>query len=688
TTLILLERMYGVARLIGIATLLIALPLLGIAWLLASNLSGLLILNERRKLGLLRLRGVPGRLMGQSLLLTIAFGGLLGGILGIALGTAIPLLVYEEKWLPWAVITRVQNPLFLFIFLVAGLLLALLVSRRLVRYAATISPLEASRRVAVSEAAEAGVSFSYLQFVCLVLGAYKILGWVFGFSLGNTILISEESGGLWRFIVTAILMSDRALDFVGLPFFVYGIVTLLVSRRRWVEGLLSGITGLTGGRLKSLSLRHMSLKPHRISGFLLIVALMTSVSLYPSIAGDSFEERSVRGATVQVGSELHLTLSPLDLVDAELLEGSLDRQIKALQEVLKRRLGGLSQQEGIQSSDYIIEALLPGFFYPGYGLSGVPLYLIEKPDRYLKTVHYEEPLGISGRFEDIIRGLKGKSVAVSPPVADFWRLSTGDPVLLGADVKRKAVLAPAGGIIGFLPGMPPRSITDRQSYVTARIDYLNYLTSNDAYLVATWDNPMITDLKVLIPRVMLLVRLNEGAEPSTVLKGVLGKLGVRPLEVRELREELQKVGGDMFIFMALENMRIYLVGGLLLSLIATLAIALTNYLEDKRTLALLRIRGASPVLIFRFFSSSLISPALIGLVIGIMVAGVAGYGLTNVIWDLREIRSVVHLLSTHLVVSGLTVWIILGLLAAIIGITVFFSVWVFRRTARETLVEV
>jgi len=33
--------------------------LLAIAWMLASNLSSLLILNERRKLGLMRLRGVP-----------------------------------------------------------------------------------------------------------------------------------------------------------------------------------------------------------------------------------------------------------------------------------------------------------------------------------------------------------------------------------------------------------------------------------------------------------------------------------------------------------------------------------------------------------------------------------------------------------------------------------------------------
>src|ERR1051325_9404619 len=57
----------------------------------------------------------------------------------------------------------------------------------------------------------------------------------------------------------------------------------------------------------------------------------------------------------------------------------------------------------------------------------------------------------------------------------------------------------------------------------------------------------------------------------------------------------------MFIFLALENMRIYLAGGMLLALIAIAAIALTNYLEDRRTLRLLRVRGAAAGPLFQFF---------------------------------------------------------------------------------------
>ena len=684
--LVLLKRMAEISRLIGLATLLIAIPLLGIAWMLASNLSSLLILNERRKLGLMRLRGVPGKLLGQSLLLSIGLGGLIGGIIGLTLGTVIPLYVYEGGMLSWNMLSRVQGPLLMLLFLIVGLLLVLLISRRLVHYATTISPLEASRRVAISESAQAQVRFGILEWLALILGGYKIASWIFDLQLNVWFSAGEDDAATWVRFVQAILTFDRALDFVALPLFVYGLVTLLVAQRRLIGGLLSSVTYFVGGKLRSLSLKHMSLKPHRIASFLLIAGLMASVSLYPSIASKAFEDKALRGATVQVGSELHVTVNPNELVTAEQLEQGLGGQVQALRTVLKERLSGFNRSD-VVSIDYLFEAILPGFFFPGYGLSGVPLYLLDDPSRYLQNAIFEEKLGVSAKFSDVIKRLKEEKIAASPPVAAFWNLGPDEPVLLGADVNKKPVLIPAGGVLGFLPGMPPRSISDRQSYVSARIDYLNYLSSTDAYLVGDADNRLMQNLKVLLPRVLLLVRVRPDGDADAIVKSLGQTLKARPLEVRELKRELKKVGGDMFIFLALENMRIYLVGGVLLALIAILSIASTNYLEDRRTLGLLRVRGVSPVLLFRFFASSLLAPALLGLVVGLLVAGAAGFGLTNLIWSLRELKSVVHLLRTHLVFSHLTVWISLGLLVVVVAIAVLFSLWVFRRSARASMGE-
>lgn len=684
--LVLLKRMADLARLIGLATLLIAVPLLAIAWMLASNLSSLLVLNERRTLGLMRLRGAPGKLLGQSLLISIALGGLIGGVIGLTLGTLVPLYLYEGGALSWSMVARVQGPGAMLSFLIVGLALALLISRRLVRYATTISPLEASRRVAVSELAQARTRFGAPELLALMVGAYKMIGWILNYSFSSHLAAGEEDSAAWRQFVQVATTLDRALDFVALPLLVYGLVALLVAQRRLIAGLLSAVTHFVAGKLRALSLRHMSLKPHRISSFLLIVGLMASVSLYPSIASKSFEDKALRGATVQVGSELHVTISPTDLVSPEQLEQGLGEQVRAIRGKLKERLANF-RHPAVASTEYIFEAILPGFFFPGYGLSGVPLYLIDDPERYLKSAIYEEGLGVTGKFSEVIRELKGQTVAASPPVAAFWNLGPGEPVLLGADLSKKPVLVPASGVVGFLPGMPPRSITDRQSYVSARIDYLNYLSSTDAYLAATMDNPTIDRLKVLMPRILLLVRAKPDGDTAAIVAALSQALQARPLEVRELKRELKKVGGDMFIFLALENMRIYLVGGVLLALIAVLAIALTNYFEDRRTLGLLRVRGVSPAQLFRFFASSLLAPALLGLGIGLSVAGAAGFGLTNLIWSLRELKSVVHLLPTRLVISEWTIWISLGLLAAVVTMALLFSLWVFRRSARTSMTE-
>ena len=684
--LVLLKRMAEISRLIGLATLLIAIPLLGIAWMLASNLSSLLILNERRKLGLMRLRGVPGKLLGQSLLISIGLGGLIGGTIGLILGTLIPLYIYEGGVVSWETLTQVQRPLLMLLFLIVGLVLVLLISRRLVRYATTISPLEASRRVAVSETGQAGARWPILEWLALLVGAYKIGGWIFDFQLSSYLTINEDDGAWWTGIAQAVSAFDRALDFVALPLFVYGLVALLVAQRRLIGALLGSVTYFVGGKLRSLSLKHMSLKPHRISSFLLIVGLMASVSLYPSIASKSFEDKAMRGATVQVGSELHISINPNDLVSAEQLDQGLGGQIQAMRTVVKNRLAAF-QHGDVVSVDPLFEAILPGFFFPGYGMSGVPLYLLDDTQRYLKNAIFEEKLGVSAKFSDVINVLGEQQVAASPPVAAFWDLGPGEPVLLGGDLNKKPVLVPAGGVVGFLPGMPPRSISDRQSFVSARIDYLNYLSSTDAYLVGSADNRLMENLKVLVPRILLLVRVRPNGDTDAIVNSITQTLKARPLEVRELKRELKKVGGDMFIFLALENMRIYLVGGVLLALIAILSIALTNYLEDRRTLGLLRVRGVSPVLLFRFFVSSLLAPALLGLAVGLLVAAAAGFGLTNLIWSLRELKSVVHLLPTHLVISDWTVWISLGLLAVVVTIALLFSLWVFRRSARASMTE-
>jgi hypothetical protein len=673
TTLVLLQRMEGIARLIGIVSLLVALPLLWMAWVLAANLAGLLMLNERRTLGLMRLRGISGDLLGRALLLSVTIGGIGGGLLGLAAGSIGPLLVYERGHLPLGVLFDGRQALVFGTFLLVTLVLALLVSRRLVSYATTISPLEASVRVSGSEAAQASLTFGPLQQLALLAGGYVLAGWVFDVS------ISAAPGFGW------FKLADRLLDFLGLPLFLYGVATLLASNRARIQRVMAPVLVPIGGRLGPFALRHMSAKPHRTVAFLLIVALMSSVSLYPIVTSRSFEDKAVRGAQVQLGTDWQVLFNAPDLVDVDRLNGPASAQFAAVKPEIDRLLATFSRVDGVRNATFMVEAVLPSFYLPGYGLRGVPLYLLGSPDAYRSRVYSEPSVGLTAAFDDIVgRAAKGE-VAVSPPVADFWRLEGGTPLLLGLDAERRAVATTTAGVLAFLPGIPPKSVSDRQGYVQARVDYLNYLFSSNAYLTTGFENPQLAPLQILLSRVIVLLKTDPSANTASFSRTLASAAPFPPLEIHSLGDEVGKVGSDMYISLALANMRIYLAGGLVLALIAILAVAMANYVEDRRTLALLRVRGAAPSDVWRFVVAMLLSPALVGLALGAGSALLAGFGLANYVWSLREIRTVVQLLPTRLVVESLAAWVALVMMCLLVGVASWFSWWVYRDTAHGSI---
>ena len=673
TTEVLLTRMENIARLVGVLSLLVALPLLWMAWVLGANLAGLLMLNERRTLGLMRLRGISGKVMGRALLVAIVGGGAVGGVLGLVAGSVVPLLVYERGRLPLEVLTQPSQVLLFGGFLLIAILLALVVSRGLVRYAMTISPLEASRRVSESETSRMSLSFGVLQALALVLGCYVLFGWTFDFSA------SAMTGN------PQVHAIDRALDFLGLPFFLYGVATLIASKRERIQRVMTPIVKPIGGRLGPFAMRHISVKPHRAMAFLLIVALMTGVSLYPTITSPSFTDKAVRGARVQLGTDWQLLYNAPDLADIGQLRGDAGTQMRALQPEIDRLVQSLKNVQGVRSVTWMLESVLPSFYLPGYGLKGVPLYLLGRSDHYLQNVYHEPEVGVTSDFSRILDRVRQGGTASSVPVSEFWRLSEGVEVLLGMDSERRALALPSAGTLAFLPGIPPRSVTDRQGYVQARVDYLNHLFSSNAYLAAGSENPEIARLQLLIPRVILLVNTG-GVEDKAALEQALARASrYAPLEIHAIDQEIGKVGTDMFIALALANMRIYLLGGLALALIAILAIAMANHAEDRRTLALLRIRGASPRDLWRFVVATLLSPALLGLLLGAVAAVLAGFGLANYVWKLREIRTVVQLLPTHLVLSPLTGGVLALMIVMLIGVASAFSWYVYRRTAHESV---
>ena len=665
-------HMAEIARKISLIALLVSLPLLIIAGILLGNLASLLLLNERRKLGLLRLRGVRGADIARTLLTAIGAGGVMGGVIGAALGTLLPMWIYMGRIPSLELVQKVQEPLYLLAFLVIGVAIALMSGWRLVREASRVSPLEASRRVATFEGRASGTTFGLLQALALALGLMKLAGWIGGWTL------SEFVSAPWMFEL------DRALDFVAFPLLVYGLVSLIASSAALMNALMAPAAWLLAGPLRAASLKHIATRRHRAASFLLIVAMLATLALYPTVMTAVFDNKTERGARAQLGSDLQLTLNALDLMPAEAQSrGGMKQRLAVLQEKLNPLVEKLKGRPGIASVNYIVEGITDGVYMPDRGFSGLPIYLMGDTKAYLAAVKAEQQLGESEVFDDLIARLPRDEVLSSSSVSKFYKRAIGGPMPIGRNVAQQMERAPFGGSLRFLPGLPLKTVNDREGFISVRIDYLNHLFSSSPYLVTAAENPRFAGLDVLLPRIVLMIGAKPGAAFADLRRDVLDTVGVTPLDIRDAPTEVARFGSDMYIFLARQNVQIYLLGGLILAFIGIFAVAYANYVEDRRTLGLLRIRGAGPGAVVRFFLPNVIGPSLTGLVIGGLVSLAVGFGITKVVWDLRQLQTVMSYLPTQLSVSAETGGVLLLLIALIAGIGLAFGWFVFSKTARE-----
>jgi hypothetical protein len=169
------------------------------------------------------------------------------------------------------------------------------------------------------------------------------------------------------------------------------------------------------------------------------------------------------------------------------------------------------------------------------------------------------------------------------------------------------------------------------------------------------------------------------------VQSALAGLPFRSESVRELDQEVAQIGKDMFVSLAGENIKVYMVGGMLVALAGVLAIFIANFIEERRTFALLRIRGGTPSQHLRLSVSSTFGPVLLGAVLGLLTGLPAGYGLATEIFRLSGSLFGIEALPVHLIVSSSAFMGAVILILFFAAVSLAFSAVVFRRTAREGL---
>ena len=684
-----LVRMINISRLVGIVTLLIAVPLLWLGWVLAKTLAGLLVLNERRLIGLALIRGIPMNEIGRAVLTSLILAGIAGGVAGLLLGAVLPVLGYSMAGHPVPPTGVLLRGLAYFAgFVGLGVLLALFAGWSILRFVRGLTPREASARVAdaESETLASRVSWYYVAgvLIALGLGTYKIGSWMAGYSLVTRALGAGMSPSLLPFV----FLTESLLNFVAVPLFLFGIAGLLLWRVTWTQKTLSALTAPVVGQLHWFVGQHMALGRRRIVNMLFVSGLAMALTLLPQVAADTFYGRVLRGVRASIGADLHVEFDMEGLATANEgvapiaeLQREYDRPLAAIRD-------SLQQDPRVATVVGLRQYIVPGVYIPGQ--SGLMLAVIDAPSEYINTLYHEAGLGLTRPFGQIIDSLDAGAVAVSQGLINLRSVPLHRDIAVGYRPDDTPIPVRFDDILTFLPGQPVTGVAQREGYAAEEVDYLNYLLASDARIVAAAEHVAHSNLGALpvVPsRAVFVVRTKSGEADESLANSLVARLPFRPQQVRWQELDRQRVSKDMFISLALENMKVFMIGGLVLALASVMAIGLANFFAERRTFALLRLRGVPLPLLLRLSLSMFLIPVVAGILMGIALGALSGYGISQAVWYLPRVYGVAGFLSNQLVLSTTAWGVVTAFSGALTVEALVLGLWPFRRTAREAIKE-
>jgi hypothetical protein len=211
--------------------------------------------------------------------------------------------------------------------------------------------------------------------------------------------------------------------------------------------------------------------------------------------------------------------------------------------------------------------------------------------------------------------------------------------------------------------------------------------STDARVFASTDRfskAPLSSLKVIPSRVVFLVNTTTELDADGIDRLIAG-LPIKPQNVRWQGAERQNVSKDMFISLALGNMKVFMVGGLILAIAGVFVVGLANFIAERRTFSLLRLRGLPLPLLLRVSLSMFLIPVIVGIALGILLGMVSGYGISQAIWELPRIYGMAGFLDNHLTISLVSWGIVASFGITLTLVAVGFGLWPFRNTAREAI---
>ncbi|MFW9846695.1 MAG: FtsX-like permease family protein [Candidatus Thorarchaeota archaeon] len=284
----------------------LAAPIIFMSWYSSTMLSDVSYNLRRREFGLLSTKGLGPKSIRRMLIFEGLIIGLIGGILGLAFGTILGHMVVGAP-IDNLLLAFIGNPMTSVFVVAFALILSYWSIRGPSSRASQLDPLDALKQYVYIE--EQRTYKRLLPTIALLLGTYKIIAWVLGINM-QTVLTGALSTNFILLIITALWTPvDAFLNFAGPILFLYGVTKILLrGSQKFQEGIVQAGSRFFGafGRLAT---RNIKRNPSRNAALVFVVALIVSYGIF-SVGGlFSEEDRLIRTALYDVGSNVSATFS-------------------------------------------------------------------------------------------------------------------------------------------------------------------------------------------------------------------------------------------------------------------------------------------------------------------------------------------------------------------------------------------
>ncbi|MFX1440338.1 MAG: FtsX-like permease family protein [Promethearchaeota archaeon] len=398
----------------------LAAPIIFMSWYSSTMLSDVSYNLRRREFGLLSTKGMGPKSIRRMLVFEGLIIGLIGGILGLALGTILGHMVVAAP-IDNLLLAFIGNPMTSVFVVAFELILAYWSVRGPSSRASKLDPLDALKQYVYIE--EQRTYKRLLPTIALVLGTYKIVAWILGINM-QAVLSGALSTNFLLLIITGIWTPvDAFLNFAGPILFLYGLTKILLRGSQKFQEAIVGAGSRFFGAFGKLATRNVKRNPSRNAALVFVVALIVSYGIF-SVGGlFSEQDRVIRTALYDVGSNVSATFNA---------GANLSEPINEIE--------GLNGVDAVTLEYHISMSSSRG----SMEVRGI------SPENWTDAAYYESSWFSGPTLEDVLSNFTGGKILLSISVARQLDLRIGNYITLwgtsGSDMHRLEIV----GFVGFV----------------------------------------------------------------------------------------------------------------------------------------------------------------------------------------------------------------------------------------------